>query len=198
MVRDETFSANLVLTTRMQPTDDALVQLARGGDDEAFRAIFDRHHRTVYRFAYAMTGDHVRAEDVVQDTFVAAYHGLTRLRGEARLTTWLCAIARNILMKSFRRMQPQIIASEAALQPSDVMTPEARLLSEETGRLILGALLQLDEDKRTVFTLKMIEGLSYEEIASITGSAVPKLKTDLFRARARMRELLAEWKEEHR
>jgi RNA polymerase sigma-70 factor (ECF subfamily) len=184
----------------MEPHDDALVARAREGDDEAFRALFERHHRAVYRFVQAMTGDHSRTEDIVQETFVAAHRGLGTLRGDAKLSTWLFAIARNLALKSFRRAAPghETDSSTAALRVASGSTPEARLLEGELARAVSRALADLDADKRAVFTLKMIEGLSYEEIAAITGSAVAKLKSDVFRAKARLRELLADFREERR
>ncbi|HEX8155526.1 MAG TPA: sigma-70 family RNA polymerase sigma factor [Thermoanaerobaculia bacterium] len=174
----------------MQSDDAALVARAGRGDDDAFREIFERHHRFVYRFLYAMTGNHHEAEELLQQTFIAAHGGLTSLRHEARLTTWLCAIARNLAAKSYRRAAREIDVEVASLQ-----TPERALLDDELSRAIAHALLELDEDKRTVFTLKMIQGLSYEEIAAITGSAVAKLKSDLCRAKGRMRALLAAYRE---
>jgi RNA polymerase sigma-70 factor (ECF subfamily) len=176
----------------MEPDDEALVARARKGDDVAFRALFERHHRTVYRFVYTMTADHARAEDVVQDTFVAAYRGLRTWRGQGRLTTWLYSIARNLLAKSLRKadtIEPVPEIADAA------RSPEGNVLDAEVASAIARALLTLDEDKRTAFALKVIEDLSYEEIAEITGSAPGKLKTDVFRAKERMRELLADFKE---
>src|SRR4051794_10157915 len=127
----------------MEPDDDALVRRARQGSDDAFRLLFERHHRMVYRFVYAMTGDHDRTEDVVQETFVAAYRGLGTLRGEARMTTWLCAIARNIGAKSFRRFRPahESNSSAAALRVAGHGTPETQLLDGELGRAVSRALL---------------------------------------------------------
>ena len=174
----------------MQSDDAALVARAARGDDDAFREIFERHHRFVYRFLYAMTGNHHESEELLQETFVAAHAGLRSLRHDSRLTTWLCAIARNVAAKSYRRAARGV---EIDLAP--VPTPEGALLDGELSRAISRALLELDDDKRTVFTLKMIQGLSYEEIAAITGSAIAKLKTDLFRAKGRMRELLAAYRE---
>jgi RNA polymerase sigma-70 factor (ECF subfamily) len=181
----------------MDSDDAALVARALGGSDDAFREIFERHHCFVYRFLYGMTGDHDRTEDLLQDTFAAAFRGLGTLRDESRLTTWLCAIAKNLAAKSYRGAAPahESAGSDAALQVRDASTPEARLLGREIGDVVARALQQLDYDKRLVFTLKMIQGLSYQEIAAITGTAVAKLKTDLFRAKRRVRELLAADKE---
>jgi len=176
----------------MEPDDEALVARARGGDDAAFRALFERHHRTVYRFVYSMTADHALAEDVVQDTFVAAHRSLGAWRGHARLSTWLYAIARNVLAKSTRKAR----ANEPLPEIVDTgRNPEGSVLDAEVAGAISRALVALDEEKRTAFVLKVIEGLSYEEIAEITGSALAKLKTDVFRAKERMRELLADFRE---
>ncbi len=108
----------------MEPDEEALVARARGGDDVAFRALFESHHRTVYRFVYTMTADHARTEDVVQDTFVAAYRGLRTWRGHARLTTWLYAIAvdsrlsEKLLASLCRGQDHPVVSSIVASFPS--------------------------------------------------------------------------------
>jgi RNA polymerase sigma-70 factor (ECF subfamily) len=175
----------------MNSTEE-LVARVRAGDEEAFRLIFDRYSRPVLGFIFDMVGDRSLAEDLAQETFVRAYRGLQTLREETKLSTWLFGIARNCAreqLRSRRRDAANVeIDAEPAFELHDhARTPSGQLLDKELSGVIQTALARLDEDKRTVFTLKVLQQRSYEEIAEITGFSVGKLKTDLHRARAEMR-----------
>jgi RNA polymerase sigma-70 factor (ECF subfamily) len=175
----------------MNSTEE-LVTRVRAGDEEAFRLIFERYSRPVLSFIFDMVGDRALAEDLAQETFVRAFRGLGALREEAKLSTWLFAIAKNVArehLRSRRRQEGNIeIDGEPAFELHDHgRTPSGQLLDKELSGVIQGALMKLDEDKRVVFTLKVLQQRSYEEIAEITGFSVGKLKTDLHRARAEMR-----------
>jgi RNA polymerase sigma-70 factor (ECF subfamily) len=175
----------------MNSTEE-LVARVRAGDEEAFRLIFDRYSRPVLGFIFDMVGDRPLAEDLAQETFVRAFRGLGTLREETKLSTWLFAIAKNVAreqLRTRRRDKGNVeIDGDAAFELHDHgRTPSGQLLDKELSGVIRGALMKLDEDKRTVFTLKVLQQHSYEEIAEITGFSVGKLKTDLHRARAEMR-----------
>lgn len=71
-------------------------------DGETFRLIFAQHHRFVFRFLYAMVGEHDLAEDLTQETFMRAYASMNTLRGESKLSTWLCGIAKNVALNTLR------------------------------------------------------------------------------------------------
>src|SRR5947207_10909327 len=71
-------------------------------DDEAFRLIFAQHHRFIFRFLYGMVGEHGLAEDLTQETFMRAYGSMNTLRGESKLSTWLCGIAKNVALNALR------------------------------------------------------------------------------------------------
>lgn len=176
-------------------SSDDLIASAKNGDDEAFGVIFQHHSRFVYKFIYAMLGESSAAEELTQETFLAAYKSISGLRGEAHLRTWLCAIAKNIVYKSFRTLRKEGVNSGANVESSNAtddknLSPDKEFLSKELNHLIRSALAELDVDKRLVFTLKELQHLSYKEISEITGSAIPKLKTDLHRAKIEMRRAL--------
>jgi RNA polymerase sigma-70 factor (ECF subfamily) len=179
---------------------DDLIVRAQGGDDEAFGVIFEHHSRFVYKFVYAMLGEPSAAEELTQETFLAAYKSIHNLRGEAKLRTWLCAIAKNVVYKSFRSHRKEAgncgetIESLGAVDDKN-LPPDKEFLNRELNQVIRSALSQLDADKRLVFTLKELQHLSYKEISEITGSAVPKLKTDLHRAKIEMRLALSPYLE---
>ncbi|HEX7958180.1 MAG TPA: sigma-70 family RNA polymerase sigma factor [Pyrinomonadaceae bacterium] len=176
----------------MNSTEE-LVARVRAGDEEAFRQIFDRYSRPVLSFIFDMVGDRPLAEDLAQETFVRAFRGLQTLREETKLSTWLFGIARNCArehLRARRRAEGNVeLDAEPAFELHDrARTPSGQLLDKELSGVIQSALARLDEDKRTVFTLKVLQQRSYEEIAEITGFSVGKLKTDLHRARAEMRK----------
>src|SRR5215216_7020417 len=100
----------------MPQTDAAAVALARDGNSEAFRALFDRHSRAVYRLAHRMTGNPQDAEDVVQETFLKAYRQLGRFESRANFSTWLHRIAVNCSIDLIRGRKHQ----EAGHDPSDL------------------------------------------------------------------------------
>lgn len=164
-------------------------------DDEAFRLIFAQHHRFIFRFLYGMVGEHDLAEDLTQETFMRAYASMNTLRGESKLSTWLCGIAKNVALNALRgrsRELPAEINDESVTTLSEGVgaAPDNYLLNKELRNVIHDALERLDSDKRMVFILKLLQQISYEEIAEITGFSIPKLKTDLHRAKAQMRELI--------
>ena len=174
---------------------DELIARVKSGDDEAFGLIFELHHRFVLRFIYAMVGEQSVAEELTQETFLGAYKGIQSLRGEAKLQTWLCAIAKNVVGKSFRSNRKEGVKTEAEIETLQIIDnngfpPDRNFLSKELKILIHAALEKLDEDKRVVFTLKELQSLSYTEISEITGHAIPKLKTDLRRAKIEMRKVI--------
>jgi len=173
-------------------SSEDLIRRARNGEDEAFRLIFERYVRPIISFIYDMVGRRELAEDLAQETFVRAYKNLKSLRDETKLSTWLFGIAKNVARESLRariRDDRKVDLDEGpALELSDGMPlPEGQLLNKELNGVIQVALGSLDEDKRLVFTLKVLHQQSYQEISRITGSSIPKLKTDLHRARAEMR-----------
>lgn len=178
-------------TTLMNSADD-LIARARHGDDEAFRLIFERYARPIISFIYDMVGERELAEDLTQETFVRAYRNLKMLRDETKLSTWLFGIAKNVAreaLRSRRREDQRLgINDRTVLELSDANpSPVGQLLDKELNDVVHDALRALDEDKRLVFTLKVFQQRSYEEIAEITGFSIPKLKTDLHRARTEMR-----------
>jgi RNA polymerase sigma-70 factor (ECF subfamily) len=176
-----------------------LIAQAQTGDREAFGLIFEYHHRFIYKFIYAMLGGNTElAEELTQETFLGAYKNINSLRGDAALKTWLCAIAKNKVYETFRRKE--ISRADEEFETLDLtdeknVPPDKEILNKELHRTIARALGKLNEDKRMIFILKEIQQLSYQEIADVTGYTIPKLKTDLFRAKSEMRTLISPYLE---
>jgi len=169
-----------------------LVARACQGDQEAFRLIFERYSRPLISFIYDQVSNRELAEELTQETFVRAYRGLHTLRTETKLSTWLFGIAKNVARESLRArvrddrhvdLEDKLVLNLSDRGP----VPVKQLLNKELNEVIQNSLALLDEDKRLVFTLKVFQQCSYEEIAEITGFSIPKLKTDLHRARTEMR-----------
>jgi len=175
-----------------------LVMRACEGDQEAFRLIFERYSRPVISFIYDQIGDRDLAEELTQETFVRAYRSLKSLREETKLSTWLFGIAKNVARESLRARirhnQHVDLDDKQVLDLSDQgPLPVSNLLNKELNEVVQRSLATLDDDKRLVFTLKVFQQCSYEEISEITGFSIPKLKTDLHRARTEMRQRVGQY-----
>ena len=175
-----------------------LVARACQGDQEAFRLIFERYSRPLISFIYDQVGNRDVADELTQETFVRAYRSLHTLRTETKLSTWLFGIAKNVARESLRarvRDDRNVdLEDKLVLNLSDHgPVPVKQLLNKELNEVIQNSLALLDEDKRLVFTLKVFQQCSYEEIAEITGFSIPKLKTDLHRARTEMRRRVGQY-----
>jgi len=184
----------------MEESLQTLVADARNGDQEAYRAIFQRYGRPVMAFICHMLGDRSRAEELTQETFFRAFRGLVHLQEGIKLSTWLFGIARNVAREAIRDRRRS--RSEIGLDdfPSPAMRdekagPDEIFMSVELQRVIRSSLGGLTEDQRIVFVLKLLHKMRYEEIAKVTGSSIGKLKTDLHRARRHMRQELQSYLE---
>ena len=181
--------------TLMNSSADLVTRVCQG-DADAFRLIFERYSRPVISFIYDMVNDRGLAEELTQETFVRAYRAIHTMRAETKLSTWLFGIARNVARESLRsraRATSEVdLADKSVMNLSDKKpAPVEGVLSKELNEMIRRSLAALDEDKRLVFTLKVLHQCSYEEIATITGFSMAKLKTDLHRARAEMRKKIS-------
>ena len=181
--------------TLMNSSADLVTRVCQG-DSDAFRLIFERYSRPVISFIYDMVNDRALAEELTQETFVRAFRAIHTMRAETKLSTWLFGIARNVARESLRaraRANNHVdLADKSVMDLSDDKPePVDGLLSKELNDLIRRSLAALDEDKRLVFTLKVLHQCSYEEIAMITGFSIAKLKTYLHRARAEMRKRIS-------
>ncbi len=178
----------------MDSSED-LIKRVRSGDAAAFQQIYEQHHRFVLKFLYGMVGEIGLAEELTQETFVRAFTSIGKMRSEAKLSTWLGGIAKNVASNSFRSRRRENRNLEIDSIPfkelsGDNISPDAELLNVELQDIIRDALAKLSVDKRLVFVLKILQHKSYEEIAEITDSSIPKLKTDLHRAKSEMRRLI--------
>ncbi|HKY30322.1 MAG TPA: sigma-70 family RNA polymerase sigma factor [Pyrinomonadaceae bacterium] len=171
-----------------------LIARARGGDQEAFRLLFNRFSRPVFQFIYQLVFQRDVSEDLTQETFVRAYQNLKHLRDDSRFSTWLFGIGHNVarefLRSQQRRESENTLGDSVEVRDAEILSPADQFFEKELNSAIEKALAGLDEEKRVVFVLKIFQQRSYREIAEITGFSVPKIKTELHRARVKMRQRL--------
>lgn len=176
--------------------ESELVASAARGDVEAFGALFDRYAREVYRLACSMGHGGGDAEDLMQDTFLAALEGIGRYEGRSSFKTWLLGIlfrqSRQRIRYS-RRRETEVFDEH---EVSGSRTPmEARAAIGHDCRLDVHAMLRtLSPEHRAVVVLRELEGLSYEEIATTLEIPRGTVESRLFRARALLREQLHEYR----
>ncbi len=178
--------------------DDALVAAAREGDRSALAELVLRHQDGVFRFALRMCRDREDAEDIVQDTMLAATRSMGGFRGDAAVSTWLFAVARSYCSKKrrLRKGEPRRSASldesnEVASLVDSSRLPDEQLARGEFDHAIDAAIASLEPAHREVLLLRDVEGLAASEVAAIVGVGVPAVKSRLHRARLAVRERLA-------
>jgi RNA polymerase sigma-70 factor (ECF subfamily) len=185
--------------------DQQLVERAQRGDKRAFELLVMKYQRKLGRLLSRLVRDPGEVEDVTQEAFIKAYRALPNFRGESAFYTWLYRIgintAKNYLVALGRRAptttefdHEEAESFEDADALRDTATPEAELLSREIATTVNRAMEALPDDLRTAITLREIEGLSYEEIASVMNCPIGTVRSRIFRAReaiaAELRPLL--------
>lgn len=174
--------------------DQLLVERAQGGDQHAFDQLVGKYQRKLGRLLSRFIRDPSEVEDVTQEAFIKAYRALPQFRGDSAFYTWLYRIgintAKNYLVSQGRRAptSTEYDAEEAesfedASQLRDINTPESLLLSKQIGQTINTAIDALPEELRLAIVLREIEGLSYEEIASMMDCPIGTVRSRIFRAR---------------
>jgi len=175
-------------------SDEALARLAANGNGEAFDEIYSRHKGFAYSVALRMTGNQADAEDLMQDAFVSVFRHVGSFRGDASFTTWLYRLVTNQVNMHFRyrSARPEIQASEAEVpeqRPSGGRVDPAGQLTDRLA--IQKALMMLPPGYRSAFILYDIEGYKHDEVARFTGHTVGTSKSQLHKARAGLRVMLA-------
>ncbi|MFJ5444774.1 RNA polymerase sigma factor RpoE [Methylobacillus methanolivorans] len=174
--------------------DQQLVERAQGGDKRAFGLLVDKYQRKLGRLLSRLIRDPAEVEDVVQESFIKAYRALPSFRGDSAFYTWLYRIgintAKNYLVAMGRRPQATgDIEIEDAENFDDgdelrtMDTPETELMGKEIAQTVNDTVASLPEELRTAITLREIEGLSYEEIATMMDCPIGTVRSRIFRAR---------------
>ena len=184
--RNETLSA-----APIQVDQRELIRRVLEGDPAAERQFYDAHVDRVYRLAYRMTGDEELAREYTQDTFVRAFHRLGDFRGDSAISTGLHSIAVSVVLNGLRKTK-RVRQREVDLDEAPVLSVVQAPTEPRVRERLRAAIDALSERYRLVFVMHDIEGFTHEEIGSSLQVAVGTSKAMLFRARARLREQLAD------
>ncbi len=174
--------------------DRELIGRVLAGDPGAERALYDAHVDRVFRLVYRMAGDLDRAQDWVQETFIRAFERLEQFRGESSLSTWLCSIAVSTTLNGLRKLR-RLRDRETVLEDAGSIGAVPRAADPDLKTRLHQAIDGLPEGYRTVFLMHDVEGFTHEEIGRALGVQPGTSKAQLFRARARLREALADFRE---
>jgi RNA polymerase sigma-70 factor (ECF subfamily) len=175
----------------MDQTDAALVSQARTGDPDAFRALVERHARSLFGLAYRMTGNESDAEDVVQESFLRAYRQLQSFDERASFGTWLYRIAVNRSLDLVRsRGRRTELPAPAAEAPSRDAGPERLALSGEIRQRVAWGMARLSAAERAAFVLRHFEGMPIEEMGRVLGCQPGAARHSVFRAVQKLRRAL--------
>ena len=169
-------------------------------DPDAFGQLVERYATVIVNLAYRMVGDRTDAEDLAQETFVAAFKALPRFRAESKFSTWLYRIAANKCKDWLRAKRPgqgvqdvnEVLDDGVA---AEERTPERLLSQQQVAEQLDRAIQRLPPLYREAFVLKHVEGLSYEEMQEIVGVNADTLKMRVYKGRLQLSRELAELKE---
>lgn len=175
-------------------TDPELLELASEGDARAIRTLYDRFAPRVYAVVRRIAGDDDLAQDYAQEAWIRAIRALPTFRGDARFSTWLHRIAVNAALQAVRksrtRLKRETPATVEGGRDHDLAVPPKHG-DAFLQRRLAGALDELPEGMRRVLILHDVEGYTHEEIGEVLGVTSGTSKSQLSKARAKMREMLA-------
>jgi RNA polymerase sigma-70 factor (ECF subfamily) len=168
----------------------ALVELARGGDKDAFGMLYDHYHRSVYRFVYYRVGSVPLAEDLTGETFFRALRSMNGFRWQGRdFGAWLMTIAPNLTTDHFKSGRNRLEQTTEDMSTLDTPTdgPESSVLAHLTNEALLGALRELPQDQQDCLVMRFLQGMSIAETASVlerSSGAVKQLQLRAVRSLA--------------
>lgn len=194
--KEKQVTTNEATTSVRFDSDLQLVQRAQQGDSDAFASLFHAHKARIYSVCLRMTNNTAEAEDLTQDAFVQVFRKLATFRGDSALSTWLYRIAVNTVLMYFRKKTlRQISLDEPYDQDSKTVRREYgkrddRLAGSVDRMALARAITELPAGYRTIFLLHEVEGYEHQEIAELLKCSVGNSKSQLHKAKLRIRELL--------
>jgi RNA polymerase sigma-70 factor (ECF subfamily) len=187
----------------VDPEERKLVEDARRGDANAFRALVQKNQRRAYAVALGMVHDPDDARDITQEAFLKVHKNLATFEGDAQFFTWLYRIVMNLAIDHLRKKRGEKVEFDDTLShESDDDTgiaprrtgfdPAKALTDKELREKIRGALSKLSPVHRAVLVMREVDGLSYQEMAEQTGVSIGTIMSRLFHARKKMQKMLLE------
>ncbi len=173
-----------------------LIARAQRGDEAAFSALYETHKRRVYSLCLRMTGNTAEAEDLSQEAFMQLFRKISTFRGESAFSTWLHRLAVNVVLMHLRKKGLQQVSldevdsSQEEPVKRDYGDDDRRLLGSVDRVSLEAAIAELPPGYRTVFVLHDVEGYEHNEIAQIMNCSVGNSKSQLHKARMKLRDWL--------
>jgi len=188
------------LTDARQPqarlSEAEAIEKAKQGDAQAFEVLYNLHKRRVYSLCLRMTANAAEAEDLTQEAFLQLYRKIATFRGESAFSTWLHRMAVNVVLMRLRKKGLPVVPLEETIEteeeaPKKELGGEDAKLAGSIERLQLErAIERLPPGYRTIFVLHDVEGYEHNEIAGIVGCSIGNSKSQLHKARLKLREFL--------
>jgi RNA polymerase sigma-70 factor, ECF subfamily len=179
---------------RSEVGDAYLVARARDGYLDAYELLVRRHSAMAYRVALRLCGNHHDAQDIAQEALIAAWQNLDRFRDDASFSTWLYQIVTRRTINKINRGRRDHSLDLLGDVPDHDTEPAAQAERNFAVDAVTDALAGLPFAQRAVVVLHHFEGLSYAQVAGVTGSTVPAVRSHLFRARRTLGIKLEEWR----
>jgi RNA polymerase sigma-70 factor, ECF subfamily len=201
VTKGDQVSSDLNSTARLD-SDLDLVKRAQRGDSDAFASLFHAHKARIYSVCLRMTNNTAEAEDLTQDAFLQVFRKLCTFRGDSALSTWLYRIAVNTVLMHFRKKALRQISldepynQDARLVRREYGSRDGRLAGSVDRIALTRAIKELPAGYRTIFLLHEVEGYEHQEIAELLDCSVGNSKSQLHKAKLRIRELLGHAREE--
>jgi RNA polymerase sigma-70 factor, ECF subfamily len=189
-------TTNEANTSARYGSDLQLIRRAQQGDSDAFATLFNSHKARIYSVCLRMTNNTAEAEDLTQDAFLQVFRKLATFRGDSALSTWLYRIAVNTVLMHFRKKAlRQISLDEPYSQDAKTVRREYgsrddRLVGCVDRIALARAITELPVGYRTIFLLHEVEGYEHQEIAELLNCSVGNSKSQLHKAKLRIREVL--------
>ena len=185
-------------TATPAPVVDAdVIRRAQNGDGDAFATLFHAHKARIFSLCLRMTNNSTEAEDLTQDAFLQVFRKITTFRGDSALSTWLHRVAINTVLMHFRKkalsqvsLDEPLRTSEGAQIRREYGTRDSNLAGCVDRLALADAIKELPHGYRTIFLLHEVEGYEHQEIADMLGCSVGNSKSQLHKAKARIREML--------
>ena len=172
--------------------EQQLIAGVRAGEARAERALYDQNVDPVFRLAYRMTGDEDLAQEFTQETFIRVFDRIDQFRGDAALSTWIRAVASTVVLNGLRKIK-RFRRREVELEQGESRGTRPRTAEVDVKERLWQAIDDLPNKYRMVFVMHDVEGYTHEEIGSALGMPAGTSKAQLFRARARLRDALADF-----
>src|SRR6202140_820789 len=187
-------------TETSEMTEAEAIRLAQQGDAGAFERIYRLHSRRVYALCLRMVGNTAEAEDLTQDAFLQLFRKIATFRGESAFSTWLHRLSVNVVLMRLRKKTLAATSLDETTVPDeesggprkDIGGPDLRLLGSVDRVNLERAMEQLPPGYRSIFVLHDMQGYEHNEIAAILHCSIGNSKSQLHKARMRLRELLHE------